>query len=333
MRSVEQELFKDTEIPLRYSNLSSEEWGVTRSLADDRSTVIKMIDKGSVVVAWDRDDYVKESQKQLGDGSIYRKVNYKGKLLSELVDKSNSFFKELKRKGCISGKTLKYFTYEYKKAIDLGQFYLLPKIHKRLQNVPGRPVISNCGAPTEKASEFLDFHLKRVMQNGASYAKDSNDFINKVKNIDIRNDVLLVTVDVVGLYSSITHEVGLRALKNTLENRNYKEIPTENFIKMAEFILKNNYFESDSSVFQQISGNAIGTKFAPPYACIFLDQHETMFLETQVLKPSVRFRYIDDIFFIWTHGEEKLKKFMEDFNSFSHYIKFMCDFDKESIPF
>ena len=71
--------------------------GVTRSLADDRSTVIKMIDKGSVVVVWDRDDYVKKSQKQLGDGSIYRKVNYKGKLLSGLVDKSNSFLKSLKK--------------------------------------------------------------------------------------------------------------------------------------------------------------------------------------------------------------------------------------------
>ena len=44
--------------------------------------------------------------------------------------------------------------------------YLLPKIHKRLYDVPGRPVILNCGTPTEKASEFLDNQLKEVMQNG-----------------------------------------------------------------------------------------------------------------------------------------------------------------------
>ena len=80
-----------------------------RSLADDRSIVIKKTYKGSR----DRDDYVKEAQIQLGDKSIHRKVNYKEKLLSELVDKSKSFFKELKRKGCISNKTLKYFTCEY----------------------------------------------------------------------------------------------------------------------------------------------------------------------------------------------------------------------------
>ena len=59
--------------------------------------------------------------------------------------------------GCISDKILKYFTHEFKKATNLGKFYLLPKIQKRLEYVAGRPIISNCRAPTEKASEFLDF--------------------------------------------------------------------------------------------------------------------------------------------------------------------------------
>ena len=45
-------------------------------------------------------------------------------------------------------------------------------MHKRLANIPGRPVISNCGSGTEKASEFLDYHLKSVMQKGKSYIKD-----------------------------------------------------------------------------------------------------------------------------------------------------------------
>ena len=156
LSSVEQELSKNIKVPLRYSNLNSEEWGAIRSLADDRSIVIKKADKGSAAVVWDRDDYVKEAQKQIGDGNIYRKVNYKEKLMSELVDKGNNFFKKHKRKRCISDKTLKYFTYEHKKAANLGKFYLLPKMNKRLDNVPGRIVIFNCGAPTEKASEFLD---------------------------------------------------------------------------------------------------------------------------------------------------------------------------------
>ena len=52
-------------------------------------------------MVWERDYYVKEVQKQLGDGNVYKKVNYKEKLQSGLVDKSNSFLKELKRKECV----------------------------------------------------------------------------------------------------------------------------------------------------------------------------------------------------------------------------------------
>ena len=40
---------------------------------------------------------------------------------------------------------------------------MLPKIHRRLYDVPWRPVISNSGTPIEKALEFLDNKLKEVM--------------------------------------------------------------------------------------------------------------------------------------------------------------------------
>ena len=49
---------------------------------------------------------------------------------------------------------------------NLGKLYILPKILGGLHDVPGRPVNSNYGTPTENVSEFLDYHLKPVMQNG-----------------------------------------------------------------------------------------------------------------------------------------------------------------------
>ena len=57
--------------------------------------------------------------------------------------------------------------------------YLLRQIHKRLIDVPGRPVISNCGNPTEKVSECLHHHLQPVMKEGRSYDKDTQDFLEK----------------------------------------------------------------------------------------------------------------------------------------------------------
>ena len=51
----------------------------------------------------------------------------------------------------------------------------------------------------KKASEFLDSHLKGIMQESWSYIKDSNDFISKTKNLkDIPKDALLVTEELKG---------------------------------------------------------------------------------------------------------------------------------------
>ena len=67
-------------------------------------------------------------------------MNFKETMLSDLVDKSNKFFKSLHSRKCITEKELKYFSYQFKKTTNLGKLYLLPKIHKRLSNVSVRPV-------------------------------------------------------------------------------------------------------------------------------------------------------------------------------------------------
>ena len=61
---------------------------------------------------------------------------------------------------------------------------------------------------------------------------------------------------------------------------------------MADFVI-------NSQVKHQ---TAIGTKFAPTYICIFMDEIETKFLQTQEFQALVWFRYIEDVFFICTHG-------------------------------
>ena len=166
LSQVEKEIFEIPFSDLKYSNMSREEWQAVRSLADDRSIVIKKADKGSCVVVWDRNDYLLEVERQLSDSKVYRDVSNTANILSKLSETSNRMFSSLKKRGFLTEKQVKYFTYEFKKATSFGKLFLLPKIHKRLHNVPGRPVISNCGNPTEKRSECLDYHLKPIMQKG-----------------------------------------------------------------------------------------------------------------------------------------------------------------------
>ena len=58
----------------------------------------------------------------------------------------------------------------------MGRFYLLPKIHKGLDGVKGRPVISIYGTFTEHISEYLDHHLNPLVCQGKTYIKDANKF-------------------------------------------------------------------------------------------------------------------------------------------------------------
>ena len=316
------------------SNLSGVEWKDLRNLADDRSIVIKGAGEGSSVVIWDRKDYLQEASKRLRDTNVYKDVNFKENILTGLVERSNKVFSHLCSRKLISERELKYFIYTFKKANNLGKLDFLPKIHKSLSSVPGRPVISNCGTPTGKISEYLDHILKPVMQESWSYIKDSGDFLKKVKHLGpIPDGAILVTADVVGLYPSIPHKAGLEALRRRLNKRETFEIPTEDIVQMAEFVLKNNFFEFNREVKRQKSGTAIGTKFAPPYACIFMDEVETEFLKSQELQPFLWLRYIDDIFFIWTHGTQELDSFLNELNKFHPNLSFTYETSEERVNF
>jgi hypothetical protein len=102
---------------------------------------------------------------------------------------------------------------------------------------------------------------------------------------------------------------------------------------MAEFVLKNNYFEFDGDIYCQNSGTAMGTKFAPPYACIFMDMVETEFLKQQSVKPWIWLLYIDDVFFVWLEGEDKLLQFMSRLNEFHPNLKFTYEYSHNRVNF
>ena len=112
----------------------------------------KMIIIKTIFQFWDRDDYIKEAEKQLGDKDIYEEVcNDPGPLIITRHEAIENF----RKRGDLNADTIKYFMVKDPKFI---RFYLLPKSHKRL-HVPGRPAISYFGYYTENISFFLDFNL------------------------------------------------------------------------------------------------------------------------------------------------------------------------------
>ena len=154
----------------------------------------------------------------------------------------------------ISEKELIYFLYifhfkYFKNTSCLGEMYLLPKIHKSWNDIPGRPIISNCGTPTEKLSESLDHHLQHIMKAGKSCIKDIGGFSEKLKNLgNVPSNAISATADAMGLYPSIPYNAGLQALHEKLGEKADKKIPSTALVKMAEFIMENNFFELKTKI-------------------------------------------------------------------------------------
>ena len=105
-----------------------------------------------------------------------------------------------------------------------------------------------------------------------SYIKDTNHFLSKLKSLGkLPQGAILCTIDVVGLYPNIPHSEGLNSLRRFLKLRNNnKQISSDTLIGLAEIVLKNDLFEFDQKTFRQVRGTATGTKFAPPYAILFM---------------------------------------------------------------
>ena len=99
-------------------------------------------------MVWDREDYIKEAEKQLGDNDAYEEVPDDPKPLISTIHRA---IEKIRKRGDLTKETNQYYEVKDPK---FARLYLLPKIHKRLNNVPGRPVISNCGYYTENICIF-----------------------------------------------------------------------------------------------------------------------------------------------------------------------------------
>ena len=213
-----------------------------------------------------------------------------------------------------------------------ARFYLLPKIHNRLNNVPGRPVIFNSGYYIENSSSFLDHHFQPLAQAVKSYIKDTKEFLKKLDTLPkLPDGIILCAMDVVALYPNIPHEKGLSALRKRFETRKEKYVSIDIIIDLAEVVLKSIMFAFGKKTLQQKRGTAIGTKSAPPYSILLMAELEERITNQSEYKPYLWWWYIDDIFFLWEQGENKLKSFLDKINEVHPTIKFTVECSKTSI--
>lgn len=80
--------------------------------------------------------------------------------------------------------------------ICVPKLYGLLKTHKSIPKM--RPIVSNIGSPTEKISKWFVPEFKNYNQTIGFSVNNSYDFVDRVKDIEINDDEMLIYFDVEG---------------------------------------------------------------------------------------------------------------------------------------
>jgi peptide-methionine (R)-S-oxide reductase len=310
--------------------LSLAEKQALKELSSNTEIVIKPADKGSAVVIQNRDDYITEGLRQLSDPKFYKQMS------EDLTLTHNETvmitIQRLVNKNELAEETGDYL---YIKAPRTPKFYMLPKIHKNKLPPPGRPIISANDCPTERISALVDHILRPYVVRITSYVKDTTHFLQILEGTKCTNNDILVTLDVTSLYTNIPNSQGLRAVAKTLSRHRFgEEYPSnQSVLSLLKLVLELNNFEFNDKHYLQVGGTAMGTRVAPSFANIFMSDFEDTHVYTWHLQPTSWYRYIDDIFCIWPHGQETLTEFVDHLNSCHPTIKFTAESSRSSVNF
>uniref|UniRef100_A0A803JGD4 Reverse transcriptase domain-containing protein n=1 Tax=Xenopus tropicalis TaxID=8364 RepID=A0A803JGD4_XENTR len=313
-----------------YPNLSLSERQAIKSLKDDLSLVIRPADKGGSIVLLDYTYYRDELLEQLRDSATYRLLP--GDPTSKFKRELDSLISSALNAGWVDQDTAQYMNTEYPR---IPIIYTLPKIHKSLSAPPGRPIISAVGSLYQPVATYIDSYLQPLVKSMQSYTRDSTHVIQRLKDLkDIPVNSLLVSMDVKSLYTIIPHEQGVWATRRALAKNPPTNTPIEFLLQLLELTLTRNYFRFETSFYLQTSGTAMGSALAPSYANLYMLHFETAHILPLLGKSILTyFRYIDDLFLIWTDGIDSMLKFHQDLNSLDNPVKLTLNYHEDNVDF
>ena len=317
-------------------NITTPQRQALHNLKSRQEIIIKPADKGGQIVLQDRTNYVLEATRQLNDISYYRPLTQPMFLETQMIVRN--LIDQMKREHLITKKQAHYL---YGPDLPRARlFYLLPKIHKPPESwtvpfliPPGRPIVSDCGSESYRLAEFIDFHINPLSHTHRSYVKDTYTFVEKLKDLTVPENTFIFSIDVDSLYTNIDTLLGLQAVKKALDSSPVPSRPDNFILQFLELTLTRNDFLFDNSFFLQTCGCAMGRKYSPAYADIYLaDWEESAFLKCP-LRPLVYYRYLDDIFGLWDKSEEDFQNFINILNSHHPRIKLKHNLHLQQVPF
>ena len=216
-----------------------------------------------------------------------------------------------------------------------GNIYMNYKRHKPEQNFPGRLITSGVGSFTENLSSLVALELKPLAEQLPHILVDTNHLLRKIDEINATNiitsdmEIIHVSWDVVAMFPNIPESLGLSKCREMLDKRQtVKGLPTECVLEALKICLNYNISNFDDEWYRQVRGAAMG----PHEACFYCDIAMSYYDEivnsdvNPCKKPLVWWRYRDDIYDPWPHGQTELHIFTDWLNSLDESVQFTMNY-------
>jgi hypothetical protein len=115
------------------------------------------------------------------------------------------------------------------------------------------------------------------------------DFIDTIHTLRTGPRDILVSFDVVSLFTMVPIEEALRLL-----NQHFDEV----ILRLFRHVLTSSFLSFNGQFYEQTDGVAMGSLLSPVIANYLMEYFEEMALESATYKPPCWFRYVDDTFII-----------------------------------
>ena len=289
-----------------------------QELGKNKSIVIKPADKNLGLVIMNAKDYEEMCFAHLLDTTTYTNVTIEYTFLIHIIWqdlrnilKAENLYYSKKSSGGRHEVARALMQLVDDESLRIPPFYCLPKVHKQLLPLPGRPIASAPSSITYHTSLFVHKLLLPLIQQLNTICTSSRQILIQCQSINnLPPTAIILTADVKALYPSIPIDAGIAAVRRIMIQFNYMPEYQQLILNLLSWVLTNNFCIFDSTIYKQINGTAMGTPLAPTYAQIFMFDTEQHILG----QPIFYKRYIDDIFAIYKY-EADARIFVENFNA------------------
>jgi len=107
----------------------------------------------------------------------------------------------------------------------------------------------------------------------------------------------------------------------------------DDILTLFKHVLTSTYFCFDGQFYEQLDGVAMGSPLSPVTVNFFMEDFVKKAIEQATHKPVCWFRYVDDTFVIWPHGQEKLREFLNHLSGPHNKIQFTMETEEGHLLF